>query len=81
MLSGGPGWFNPRGDLTIRAVGQFTTTAACVGQIGEQNFDIGRTAVLTAGWPESVAGVTIDRQCGSSQQSVRTSCGLRRPRS
>ncbi len=42
----------------------------CVGQIGEQTFDIGRTAVLTAGWPESVTGVTIDRQCGSSQQSV-----------
>ena len=42
----------------------------CVGQVGEQTFDIGRTAVLTAGWPESVTGVTIDRQCGSSQQSV-----------
>jgi acetyl-CoA acyltransferase len=42
----------------------------CVGQVGEQTFDIGRTAVLTAGWPETVPGVTIDRQCGSSQQSV-----------
>jgi acetyl-CoA acyltransferase len=42
----------------------------CVGQVGEQTFDIGRTAVLTAGWPETVTGVTIDRQCGSSQQSV-----------
>jgi acetyl-CoA acyltransferase len=42
----------------------------CVSQVGEQTFDIGRTAVLTAGWPESVTGVTIDRQCGSSQQSV-----------
>src|ERR671929_2452049 len=42
----------------------------CVGQVGEQTFDIGRTAVLTAGWPESVTGVTVDRQCGSSQQSV-----------
>jgi acetyl-CoA acyltransferase len=42
----------------------------CVGQVGEQTFDIGRTAVLAAGWPESVTGVTIDRQCGSSQQSV-----------
>src|SRR3954467_5737391 len=41
-----------------------------VSQIGEQTFDIARTAVLTAGWPESVTGVTIDRQCGSSQQSV-----------
>ncbi|KWX22955.1 MULTISPECIES: thiolase family protein [Mycolicibacterium] len=42
----------------------------CVMQAGEQALDIGRTAVLTAGWPESVPGVTVDRQCGSSQQSV-----------
>jgi acetyl-CoA acyltransferase len=42
----------------------------CVGQVGEQTFDIGRNAVLAAGWPESVPGVTVDRQCGSSQQSV-----------
>ena len=42
----------------------------CVMQAGEQALDIGRTALLTAGWPESVAGVTIDRQCGSSQQSI-----------
>jgi len=42
----------------------------CVSQAGEQTFDIGRTAVLAAGWPESVPGTTIDRQCGSSQQAV-----------
>lgn len=42
----------------------------CVMQAGDQALDIGRTAVLSAGWPETVAGVTIDRQCGSSQQSV-----------
>jgi len=42
----------------------------CVGQFGEQTFDIARNAVLAAGWPLSVPGVTIDRQCGSSQQSV-----------
>src|SRR4051812_3041567 len=42
----------------------------CVSQVGEQTFDIARTAVLTAGWPESVTGVTVDRQCGSSQQAV-----------
>jgi acetyl-CoA acyltransferase len=42
----------------------------CVSQVGEQTFDIARTAVLSAGWPESVTGVTVDRQCGSSQQSV-----------
>jgi acetyl-CoA acyltransferase len=42
----------------------------CVSQVGEQTFDIGRNAVLAAGWPETVTGVTVDRQCGSSQQSV-----------
>ena len=42
----------------------------CVSQFGEQTFDIGRNAVLAAGWPLSVPGVTVDRQCGSSQQSV-----------
>jgi acetyl-CoA acyltransferase len=42
----------------------------CVTQAGEQTGDIARTAVLAAGWPESVPGVTVDRQCGSSQQSV-----------
>ncbi|ORX05832.1 thiolase family protein [Mycolicibacillus trivialis] len=42
----------------------------CVMQAGEQALDIGRTALITAGWPESVPGVTVDRQCGSSQQSV-----------
>ncbi|AFR49428.1 thiolase family protein [Gordonia sp. KTR9] len=42
----------------------------CVGQVGEQGFDIARTAVLSAGWPETVPGVTVDRQCGSSQQSL-----------
>jgi len=42
----------------------------CVSQIGEQTYDIARTAVLAAGWPESVPGTTVDRQCGSSQQAV-----------
>lgn len=42
----------------------------CVGEVGEQSFNIARNAVLAAGWPESVPGVTVDRQCGSSQQSV-----------
>ncbi len=42
----------------------------CVSQVGEQTFNVGRNAVLAAGWPESVPGTTIDRQCGSSQQSV-----------
>jgi acetyl-CoA acetyltransferase family protein len=42
----------------------------CVSQVGDQTWNIGRNAVLGAGWPETVPGVTIDRQCGSSQQSV-----------
>ncbi|MFT4041758.1 MAG: thiolase family protein [Gordonia sp. (in: high G+C Gram-positive bacteria)] len=42
----------------------------CVQQVSEQAIDIARTAVLTAGWPESVPGVTVDRQCGSSQQAL-----------
>jgi acetyl-CoA acyltransferase len=42
----------------------------CVSEVGEQTFDIGRNSVLAAGWPQSVPGVTVDRQCGSSQQSV-----------
>jgi acetyl-CoA acyltransferase len=42
----------------------------CVSQVGEQTSNIGRIAALAAGWPESVPGTTIDRQCGSSQQAV-----------
>ncbi|MBB4913857.1 acetyl-CoA C-acetyltransferase [Streptosporangium saharense] len=42
----------------------------CVMQFGPQSMDIARTAWLSAGLPEDVAGVTIDRQCGSSQQAV-----------
>ena len=40
----------------------------CVTQVGEQGWNIGRMAPLVAGWPESVCGTTIDRQCGSSMQ-------------
>jgi acetyl-CoA C-acetyltransferase len=42
----------------------------CVSQVGPQALDIARTAWLSAGLPESVPGVTIDRQCGSSQQAL-----------
>ena len=42
----------------------------CVMQVGEQAVNIGRNAVLAAGWPEHVPGTTIDRQCGSSQQAA-----------
>ena len=42
----------------------------CVMQVGHQSLNVGRNAVLAAGFPESVPATTIDRQCGSSQQSV-----------
>src|SRR5690606_28380980 len=42
----------------------------CVSQASEQTGDIARTAALSAGFPETVTGVTVDRQCGSSQQAV-----------
>jgi acetyl-CoA acyltransferase len=42
----------------------------CVVQVGEQALNIGRNAVLSAGWPDSVPATTVDRQCGSSQQSM-----------
>ena len=42
----------------------------CVTQVGPQSTNIARTAVLAAGWPISVPGTTVDRQCGSSQQAI-----------
>jgi acetyl-CoA acetyltransferase family protein len=41
----------------------------CVTQIGEQGWNVGRMAVLAAGWPVSVSSTTVDRQCGSSMQT------------
>ena len=48
----------------------------CVSQVGEQSFNIGRTAWLTAGLPETVAASTVDAQCGSSQQAFTLATGL-----
>src|SRR5438067_8789706 len=42
----------------------------CVSQVGEQSLNIGRNAWLAAGFPETIPATTIDRQCGSSQQSI-----------
>lgn len=42
----------------------------CVSQVGEQSGNVARNSVLAAGFPEDVTGVSIDRQCGSSQQAV-----------
>ncbi|GAB2888423.1 thiolase family protein [Nocardioides pacificus] len=44
--------------------------AGCVGQVGDQALNVARTALLVAGFPESVPGTSIDRQCGSSQQAA-----------
>src|ERR1700761_736861 len=42
----------------------------CVSQVGDQSSNIGRYAVLAAGWPERIPGTTINRACGSSQQAL-----------
>lgn len=42
----------------------------CVMQVGEQSLNVARNSVLAAGWPDSVPGTTVDRQCGSSQQAA-----------
>ena len=42
----------------------------CVMQVGDQSWNVARSAVLAAGWPETVPGTTLDRQCGSSQQAI-----------
>src|SRR5215211_6302731 len=44
----------------------------CVSQVGEQALNIARMSSLVAGWPETVCGATIDRQCGSSMQAAFT---------
>jgi acetyl-CoA acyltransferase len=48
----------------------------CVTQIGEQSANIARTALLGAGWPEAVPGLTIDRKCGSGESAVHVAAGL-----
>jgi acetyl-CoA acetyltransferase family protein len=42
----------------------------CVSQVGDQSSNIGRFAVLAAGWPETIPGTTVNRACGSSQQAL-----------
>ena len=48
----------------------------CVHQVAEQTYNVARNAVIAAGWPESVPGTTIDRQCGSSQQAVHSAAAM-----
>ena len=47
----------------------------CVTQVGEQCGNIARTALLSAGWPETIPGITIDRKCGSSEAAVHVAAG------
>ncbi len=63
-----------RSGIDPSAVGQ--VIGGCVSQVGEQTFDIARTAWLTAGLPASVAGTTVDSQCGSSQQATNLASAL-----
>jgi acetyl-CoA acyltransferase len=48
----------------------------CVTQVGEQSANIARTAVLGAGWPATVPGLTIDRKCGSGEVAVHIAAGM-----
>jgi acetyl-CoA acyltransferase len=48
----------------------------CVTQIGEQSANVARTSLLSAGWPDAVPGLTIDRKCGSSEVSVHVAAGF-----
>ncbi|MHB8220601.1 MAG: thiolase family protein [Acidimicrobiales bacterium] len=57
-----------RNDLDPALVEDVIT--GCVMQVAEQSLNVGRNAVLAAGWPESVPATSIDRQCGSSQQAI-----------
>jgi len=56
------------------AVGQ--VVGGCVSQVGEQSFNVARTAWLSAGLPQSVAATTVDTQCGSSQQATNLATSL-----
>jgi len=48
----------------------------CVTQVGEQSANIARTALLSAGWPVSIPGLTLDRKCGSGEVAVHVAVGL-----
>jgi acetyl-CoA acyltransferase len=47
----------------------------CVTQVGEQSGNIARTAVLSAGWPDAVPGMTVDRKCGSAEAAIHVAAG------
>jgi acetyl-CoA acyltransferase len=47
----------------------------CVTQVGEQCGNLARTSVLSAGWPETIPGMTVDRKCGSGEAAIHTAVG------
>jgi acetyl-CoA C-acetyltransferase len=63
-----------RSGIDPAQVGQ--VVGGCVSQVGEQSFNIARTAWLAAGLPQSVAATTVDTQCGSSQQATNLATAL-----
>ncbi len=63
-----------RAGIDPSEVGQ--VVGGCVSSVGEQSYNIARTAWLTAGLPQSVAATTVDSQCGSSQQATNLAAGL-----
>ena len=63
-----------RSGVDPAAIGQIV--AGCVSQVGEQSFNIARTAWLAQGLPQEVAATTADSQCGSSQQATTLAAGL-----
>ncbi|MEI6403894.1 MAG: steroid 3-ketoacyl-CoA thiolase, partial [Actinomycetota bacterium] len=63
-----------RSGIDPALVGQ--VVGGCVSQVGEQAFNIARTAWLSAGLPMSVAATTVDTQCGSSQQATNLATAL-----
>src|SRR5512134_1180366 len=63
-----------RAGVDPREVGQLI--GGCVSQVGEQSFNVARSAWLSAGLPLEVAATTIDSQCGSSQQASTLGTGL-----
>jgi acetyl-CoA C-acetyltransferase len=63
-----------RSGIEPSEIGQVVT--GCVSQVGEQSFNIGRTAWLTAGLPQEVPVTTVDTQCGSSQQATNLAVAL-----
>jgi acetyl-CoA C-acetyltransferase len=63
-----------RSGIDPAQVGQ--VVGGCVSQVGEQSFNVARTAWLAAGLPQSVAATTVDTQCGSSQQATNLATAL-----